>query len=322
MHVKKPCSDAQAPALWVLGGANLDIVAQTAAPLVMADSNPGRVHCAPGGVARNVAHNLALLGHRPALVSVFGDDALGQSVWQATAAVGVDMRWCLQLAGARSATYLSLHGPDGDMAVAVNDMDILEQLDAPRLAALLPDLHGAQCWVLDANLQPEALACLFGGDTPPVLVDAVSSFKCPRLLPWLARIHTLKLNALEAQTLSGMATHDVASAEAAARALHQRGVRQVVVSLGAAGVVWCDAQGHTGYRAARPVPVVNTSGAGDALLAGLAHAQLQGWPLAQAVAWAMACAEITLQSPHANAPGLSLAALQARVASSAPSPSL
>ncbi|TXH91300.1 MAG: hypothetical protein E6Q78_00545 [Rhodoferax sp.] len=309
------------PRVWVLGGANLDIVAQTAAPLALADSNPGHVHCAPGGVARNVAHNLALLGHRPALVSLLGDDVLGQSVWQATAAVGVDLRWCMQLPGARSATYLSLHGPDGDMAVAVNDMDILEQLDASRLTPLLAHMGHAQCCVLDANLSPDALACLLGADLPPVLVDAVSSFKCLRLQPWLARIHTLKLNALEAQTLSGLEAHDGTGAEAAARALHSRGVRQLVVSLGADGVVWCDAQGHTGRRAARSVPVVNTSGAGDALLAGLVHGQLQGWPLDQSVAWAMACSEITLQSPHANAPDLSLEALQACVASSNPSPS-
>lgn len=323
MHITSGDSWALTPTLWVLGGANLDILAHTDAALQWGDSNPGRVHCAPGGVARNVAHNLALLGHRPALVSVLGDDALGQSVWQATAEVGVDMRWCVRLSGARSATYLSLHGPDGDMAVAVNDMDILAQLDAARLAPLLPQLQGAQCWVLDANLHPEALACLLGGGpTPPVLVDAVSSFKCLRLLPWLARIHTLKLNALEAQTLSGLVVADGASAQAAARALRQRGVQQVVVSLGGAGVAWCDAQGHTGQRAARPVPVVNTSGAGDALLSGLVHAQLQGWALAQALDCGLACAEITLQSPQANAPELSLAALQAHMASSAPRPSL
>lgn len=315
MHLNMMAAQ-QPPSLWAVGGANLDIMAQTVAPLSLGDSNPGHVHSAPGGVARNVAHNLALLGHRPALVSVLGDDAQGYAVAQASAAVGVDMRWCPQLPGTRTATYLSLHGPDGDMAVAVNDMDILAQLDAQRLAPLMPHLRAAHALVLDANLHPDALACLLGADLhAPVLLDAVSSFKCPRLLPWLARIHTLKLNALEAQTLSGMPVPDAAAAQAAARALHQRGVRQVVVSLGAAGVAWCDAQGHTGQRAARPVQVVNTSGAGDALLAGLVHAQLQGWPLAHAVDWAMACSEITLQSPHANAPALSQAAVQARVAS-------
>lgn len=299
----------------VIGGANLDIVASTDAPLVLSDSNPGRVRCAAGGVGRNVAHNLGRLGHAPALVSVLGMDAFAQTVLQATREAGVDTRWCHQLPGERTATYLSLHGVDGDMAVAINDMDILARLDGALLAPLRPALQTAPCLVLDCNLHAPALACIFESPAlPPVLVDAVSAIKCPRLVPWLARIHTLKANALEAAALTGMAVHSVEDAHAAACALHAAGVAQVVLSLGARGVVWSTAPGAAGFCPARAVPVVNTSGAGDALLAGLVHAHLQGWPLAQAVPWAMACSEITLQSPVANAPDLSLTAVQAQLA--------
>ena len=52
-----------------LGGANLDIVA-TAPGFQAAESNPGRIRCAPGGVARNVAENLARLGHAVGLVTL------------------------------------------------------------------------------------------------------------------------------------------------------------------------------------------------------------------------------------------------------------
>ena len=58
------------------------------------------------------------------------------------------------------------------------------------------------------------------------------------------------------------------------------------------------------------MPVVNTSGAGDALLAGLVHGFLSRSPLADAVDFAMACAELTLSSPRANHPELSLATVQ------------
>jgi len=298
----------------VVGGANLDIVAHADAPLVLSDSNPGHVRCAPGGVGRNIAHNLARLGHAPALVSVLGQDAFGQTVLEATRAAGVDTRWCMPLAGARTATYLSLHGRDGDMAVAINDMDILARLDATLLQPLAPVFQAARCLVLDCNLHDAALAFLLGSRfAAPVLVDAVSAIKCPRLLPWLAQVHTLKVNALEATALTGLAVYTPQDAQHACQHLHARGVAQVVLSLGAQGVAWCDAQGRTGFLAARHVPVVNTSGAGDALLAGLVHGHLQGWSLAQSVPWAMACAEITLQSPVANAPDLSVAAVQARL---------
>lgn len=302
------------PAVLVIGGANMDIVAHTDTLLLRSDSNPGHVHCAAGGVARNVAHNLALLGQRTALVSVLGQDAFGQTVLQATQAAGVDTRHCAQLSDAGTASYLSLHGPDGDMAVAVNDMSILERLDADFLAPLAAELASASCLVLDCNLHEEALGFLLrDGFTVPVFVDAVSAAKCQRLLPWLASVHTLKVNRLEAATLTGLTVTALEEAQVAAKTLHRLGVRQVVLSLGQQGVAWCDAQGATGFRAARRVPVLNTNGAGDALLAGLVHGYLQGWDLPRAVAWAMTCAEITLQSPTANALDLSTATVQARL---------
>ena len=46
----------------VVGGVNVDIGGRSFAPLVEADSNPGAVTVSLGGVGRNIAHNLALLG--------------------------------------------------------------------------------------------------------------------------------------------------------------------------------------------------------------------------------------------------------------------
>lgn len=78
----------------------------------------------------------------------------------------------------------------------------------------------------------------------------------------------LKVNQREAAVLSGLPVETADEACLAASALHPAGVKQVVVSLGGDGVCWCDADGQTGHRPARPAAVVNTSGAGDALLAG------------------------------------------------------
>ncbi len=105
----------------VLGGANMDISGSTTQPLVLSDSNPGRIRCAPGGVARNVAENLARLGNTARLLTAVGDDLYGRSLLDATRNAGVDVSSSWVLAGEATSTYLSLHGPDGDMAVAVND---------------------------------------------------------------------------------------------------------------------------------------------------------------------------------------------------------
>jgi pseudouridine kinase len=88
----------------------------------------------------------------------------------------------------------------------------------------------------------------------------------------------------------------------------------VVLSLGGQGVCWADAGGVVRQRCHAELEVVNASGAGDALLSGLVHAHLTQLEAAQAVPWAMACAELTLLSPLANAHNLSIANVQQQLA--------
>lgn len=304
----------------VLGGANLDTVASAAAPLRRGDSAPGRVRGTPGGVARNVAENLARLGHTVGLVSAVGDDPAGRALLAATQQVGVDVSACAVLAGEATASYVSLHEPDGTLLGAVNDMQVLERLGPALLAQHTAALRAATVLVVDANLSDEALAWVFSPHasspgTAPVFADAVSAAKSVRLRPWLERVHTLKLNRLEAAALCGLPTATHAEVEAAAAWLHARGVVHVVISVGAQGLYFsargapckrsapgaprgsgeanARAAGERGWlpactapaavpspRTARasPVQAFNNNGAGDALMAGLVHAHLTSAP--------------------------------------------
>lgn len=302
------------PTVALIGGANLDISALPHSKALMGDSNPGRILCSPGGVARNVAENLLRLGVDARLLSVLGDDAFAGALQQAATRIGLDLSGCTTLPGQRTATYLSLHGVDGDMGVAVNDMDILEQLTPVLLGQHMALLHAAQAVVVDCNVRPDVLQWLCAELRHPVLfAEAVSVAKCQKLLPVLGQLHTLKANRMEAQALSGMPIANVFEARAAAQALHQRGVKNLVISLGVEGAVWCDAAGATGHRAAHPVPMASATGAGDALLSGLVYGQLQAMPMDLSVAFAMACAELTLSSTFANSPDLCAATVAAHL---------
>lgn len=300
-----------------VGAANMDISCSTGNPLVAGDSVAGQIRCTPGGVARNVAENLARLGHRVRLLSAVGDDAHGHVLLERTRACGVEVADCRLPGGAPTSTYVALHGPDGEMAAAVNDMQILEQITPDRLAPHAAAVRAAAALLLDCNLPGPALAWLFGQarDTP-VFVDPVSAAKCRRLLPWLDRVHTLKANRIEVQALCGQPARDEAEIAAAARWLHERGVRNVVLSLGQQGVYWSEAGGARGWQAAVPVAVVSATGAGDALMAGLLHGYLQGDTLAAAAAFAAGCAALTLTSAAANHPQLAVAAVRRLLQSS------
>ena len=294
-----------------IGAANMDINCSTNHVLVAGDSTPGLVRYAAGGVARNVAENLARLGHAVVFLSAVGDDAGGSALLEHTQRAGVDTSNCWTVAGAATSSYMSLHGADGDMAFAINDMAILDQITPALLAGQSQKLLHASALLVDCNLSEAALEWLFtyAHDTP-VFVDPVSAFKCPRLAPWLHRVHTLKANRLEAQTLWGQAVDSDADVEQAARWLHAQGVQRVVLSLGERGVYWSAHDGASGWQEAIPVAVVNATGAGDALLAGLMHGYLQGLPLQQGVAFAVGCAALTLTATQANHPDLSVEAVR------------
>ena len=62
----------------VIGGLNADIWGRPSGPIILRDSNPGSVTLTPGGVGRNIAHDLCLLGLDVSLVSAVGDDSNGE----------------------------------------------------------------------------------------------------------------------------------------------------------------------------------------------------------------------------------------------------
>ena len=301
----------QGGAVLVIGGCNVDVAGHTSTPARPGDSTPGTVRQSPGGVARNIAENLARLGHPVRLVSSVGRDAAGRWLRAQTAGAGVDVRGCLIVEGTATAHYLSLHGPDGALLQAVNDMGVLDALSPAHLAREHRHLRAARAIVVDANLRPDTLAWLFTQDfAAPVFADAVSAAKAPRLQPWLQRLHTLKLNRAEAHALGAAAVGTTTARRRFAAALQRSGVQRVALSLGHGGLLLTDADVQT-ERPAWPVPARNTTGAGDALMAGLVHAALRGWAAERAADFALGCAAMTLACPETNHPGLSERAVRA-----------
>lgn len=301
----------------------MDITGSADHVLAAGDSTPGQVRIAPGGVARNVAENLARLGHAVCFLSAVGDDQQGRSLLEHTRSAGVDTSACWIVPEAATSSYVSLHGPDGDMALAINDMAVLERVTPERLAGHAEKLRNASALLMDCNLSEAALEWLFthAHDTT-VFVDPVSAFKCRRLLPWLGQVHTLKANRLEAQSLWGRPVDSDDAVEDATRWLHVQGVHQVVLSLGERGVYWSARDGANGWQPAIPVTVCNATGAGDALLAGLLHGHLHDLPLRQSVLFAVGCAALTLTANQANHPDLSVVAVRQLIDAARNNPSI
>ena len=74
----------------IVGGINIDIEGSPFEKLKYQDSNPGRINLAFGGVGRNITENVARLGGDVAMVSVIGDDQMGQAAKAGLTSLGVD----------------------------------------------------------------------------------------------------------------------------------------------------------------------------------------------------------------------------------------
>src|SRR4030095_15320136 len=79
----------------VIGGANMDFKCQSKAPMVLRTSNPGRMAATIGGVACNIARNLARLGVPTALFTVVGQDEFGARILREARGRGIDL--CINL---------------------------------------------------------------------------------------------------------------------------------------------------------------------------------------------------------------------------------
>ncbi|MCD0162803.1 winged helix-turn-helix transcriptional regulator, partial [Deinococcus sp. 6YEL10] len=144
----------------VVGGANVDVKARTIQTAVPGTSNPGVSAQAPGGVARNVAENLARLGVPVSLVSVVGRDGLGDWLLRETEAAGVDVRPVLRAPDVSTGTYTAVLDASGELLVAVAAMAAVEALTPAALQERRGVLRGVAWVVADGNLPEGSLAHL------------------------------------------------------------------------------------------------------------------------------------------------------------------
>lgn len=288
----------------VIGGANVDLSATLQDAFIAADSNPGHVEIGYGGVARNIAHNLSLLGARTQLLTVFGGDLFGGLLQDYCKQQGIDIHLSDKQNALRSGIYLCINNHGGEMIAAVADTDIIREITPEWLAKRIGEINLSDFIVADTNISEDAIRYLMENSTAPLLIDGVSTTKAHRVTNALKRcklpfLHSLKLNLKEALAVTATATY----AEAAQQLLNW-GVAHVYITLGSEGV-YCRNAAEEWLYPALPGEVVNTTGAGDAFLAGVVYALAKGLPFPQTAQYGLMAARATLMSPKAVNPDIS-----------------
>ncbi len=261
-----------------------------------ATSNPAKSHRGYGGVARNVAENLARLGRHVSLLSAVGDDADGAALRVYAQSAGVDVAGVRIANGRSTGEYVAILEPGGELVVGACDAGPVDAIGASDIAAWAPQLTHARWVFADGNLCPEALAELVALRTQlpfRLAIDGVSASKVLRLPENLASVDVLFINVHQAARLPELPN-------AAA----------LVLTLGAEGAEVI-ANGETTRLDALLAQPVDVTGAGDALAAGTLHRLLEGDTLLDAVRGGMIAAALTIESTASVRPDLSQKLLDA-----------
>ena len=289
----------------VIGESNIDIAVTCRRDTLNVSNKIQPSGCTPssiafhhGGVARNIAHNLCLLGHEVQLASVFGDDDFAQSMIEECEKLGIDLSLSSRYANAKSPIFLSFNDEVGNMQSAVSDIALNSCLDLDWLRDRIDAINRSDMVVADTLLSAEALTFLIDHCLVPLFIDTVSHNRALLLTEalkqsWKKSIFAMKCNLAEAQAMTG-----VQSPEEAIKLLCAKGIEEVYLTMGEEGVCFGSKKEFRHFPAIE-VEAVNVTGSGDAFFAGIIHAHALGIKGVESVGYGLkaACHNAKSEAP-------------------------
>lgn len=295
-----------------IGAALVDELFHASEGVLKATTNPAQVTKTAGGVSRNIANQLALLGVPVQLISVVGDDSDGDWLKQSCTNVGVKLDALITRKGL-SGKYTGILDADGSLFTAfltnaANHLITPEHLQKHR------DLLETASYILaDANINEDTIEWLvsFSRETGiPFIIEPVS-------VPPARKLKDLNLNGLQLVTpnedeLPAMCTEKAFFTQQQVEELLGRGVQQIWLHNGKHGSALYSRE-KTIVLPAPDIEVVDCTGAGDGSLTGFILGRYLGQTDEQCLRLAHTLSAEILQVQGANAPHLNQSALLALV---------
>ncbi|HSY68689.1 MAG TPA: ribokinase [Edaphobacter sp.] len=251
----------------------------------------------PGGKGSNQAVAAARAGASVAFISKLGPDPFGDIARTLYRDEGIDTQFVFSTPNPTGAAAIIIDAVKGENAIIVVPGACFELTPAEvdQATALI-----AASGIFVAQLElplPTVEHGLKLAHTHGVLtiLNPAPAATLPETIYPLCDY--LTPNESEASTLTGIPVTDLASAEQAAIALLNRGVRNVILTLGARGALIKNSTLTRQVSAVNAGPVVETTGAGDAFNGGLATALAEGMDLFEATKFACVAAGISVTRP-------------------------
>jgi pseudouridine kinase len=257
-----------------IGAALVDELYSAAAPMLMSTTNDATVHRSAGGVCRNIAHQIALLGLPVQLISVFGND--GDGDWLKTICDYVDIKLDAAITThSLTGKYTGILNYDKSLFTALITNAELDLITPQHLQNNEGLLSNAALIVADANISAASmgwLATFCKAHNIPYIIEPVSVPPASKLSNMsLEGVYMLTPNEDELPALcSNKNLHTI---EAQANELLNRGAQKIWLHSGAKGSTLFTKEKTIHLQAPTVSNIKDVTGAGDGSLSGFILAQ-------------------------------------------------
>lgn len=234
--------------------------------IVPSSSNPAQKVTSIGGVISNIVQHLALLDVEVSLITALGSDSDAAYITDSFQRMGIALNDSIIVADS-TGKYVSILNPDGSLNVAVCQDISYKYITVPFLESKAAVLIQFDMLLIDTNLAPDTIQWLIHfakAHSKILIIEPVSVPKASKLASLdLDGVYMITPNEEELLVLNTL----TAGEEEHIKTLHQRGVAKVWLRKGAQGSVIYEGH-HTTSLAVPSIQILDSTGAGDAALAG------------------------------------------------------
>ena len=269
----------------VIGTVFMDIKGYPEGAFNPVGRNVGRIEYKYGGVARNVADDLAGLGIRPFFVSMIDEDGPGGAILDHLVEAGVNSEYVLRRPDCIG-TWMVILNPQGDVCANLSRRQDLLPLHEVLECKGDEIFQNADGVLLEMDVEERIVEVFHLAQKHHTRVYGVISNINIALerMPYIRRTGCFICNRQEADVMFGHDTGDLSAPELLQllkKGMTETGIQAMVITMDKDGAVYAG-YGEGGHCKAEQVTVVDSTGAGDAFFAGVCAGLISNVPLSQA----------------------------------------
>ena len=281
-----------------IGAANVDVYGKSRIRIRTHYDHPADIRSSVGGVMHNIITDYVKLGGASKLITAYSDDSYGKMIVEDCKNSGIDISDSLFVKNRSSGIFMQIQDENNDMYLAICDMSILEGVTAEFIQSKKHILLGSRLVAIDPSLPNETIEEIISicKGRVSIYIDPISDNYALKIRDYVKDFDLIKPNLSELENLCGRKLNSEDEIVKACKELIKKGLKKIVVSRGAKGVIYADEEKVIKRKFKEEKHMVNASGAGDALMSALIYGQVSGLSIDDTIDYGLAAGIAAIRS--------------------------